>query len=38
MKAPMSDEPLADDACEELADAFSAQVDTKPHHACYGRP
>jgi len=38
MRAPLSDEPSANDPYEELADAFAAQVDTKPHNAYCERP
>jgi SAM-dependent methyltransferase len=34
----MNDEPIALVAYEELAEAFAAAVDTKPHNAYYERP
>lgn len=34
----MSDRPIALEAYEELADAYAAAVDTKPHNAYYERP
>jgi len=34
----MHDEPIARAAYDELADAFSAQIDTKAHNAFYDRP
>ncbi|HKF56894.1 MAG TPA: class I SAM-dependent methyltransferase [Blastocatellia bacterium] len=34
----MPDEPIARVAYDELADAFSAQIDTKAHNAFYDRP
>lgn len=32
------DKPIAFDAYEELAEAYAARVDTKPHNAYYDRP
>ncbi len=34
----MTDRPIALDAYEELADAYAAAIDTKPHNAYYERP
>ena len=34
----MNDKPLALDAYEELAEAYAAVIDTKPHNAYYERP
>src|SRR5262245_52858155 len=34
----MSDEPIAREAYEQVADAFAAQAETKPHNAFYDRP
>lgn len=34
----MADRPIALDAYEELAEAYAAVVDTKPHNAYYERP
>jgi ubiquinone/menaquinone biosynthesis C-methylase UbiE len=34
----MSEQPIARDAFEELADAYAAMVDTKGHNAYYQRP
>jgi SAM-dependent methyltransferase len=34
----MPDEPVARAAYDELADAFSAQIETKAHNALYDRP
>lgn len=34
----MKSEPLALDAYEQLAEAYAARVDTKPHNAYYERP
>ena len=34
----MHDEPIARAAYDQLADAFSAQIDTKAHNALYDRP
>src|SRR5215467_6736685 len=34
----MPEEPIARAAYDELADAFSAQIDTKAHNAFYDRP
>jgi len=33
-----SDKPIAFEAYEELAEAYAARVDTKPHNAYYDRP
>jgi 2-polyprenyl-3-methyl-5-hydroxy-6-metoxy-1,4-benzoquinol methylase len=32
------DKPLALEAYEQLAEAYAARVDTKPHNAYYERP
>jgi len=34
----MPDRPIALDAYEQLADAYAAHIDTKPHNAYYDRP
>lgn len=34
----MSDRPLAYRAYQQLADAYAARIDTKPHNAFYDRP
>lgn len=34
----MSEQPLAYDAYQELADAYASKIDTKPHNAFYDRP
>src|SRR5215471_11893279 len=34
----MPEEPIARAAYDELADAFSAQIETKAHNAFYDRP
>jgi SAM-dependent methyltransferase len=34
----MSDQPIAFEAWEKLAEAYSARVETKPHNALYERP
>ena len=38
MKGPPHYEPLALKAFEQLADAYAARIDTKPHNAYYERP
>jgi ubiquinone/menaquinone biosynthesis C-methylase UbiE len=35
---PMKKQPVAQDAYDEIAEAFAANVDTKPHNAYYERP
>jgi hypothetical protein len=34
----MKNNPLAYEAYQELADAYAAKIDTKPHNAYYDRP
>lgn len=34
----MADDPIALDAYEQLADAYAARLETKPHNAYYERP
>lgn len=34
----MANKPLAYEAYQELADAYAAKIDTKPHNAYYDRP
>lgn len=34
----MDNKPIAYDAYQELADAYAAMIDTKPHNAYYDRP
>jgi SAM-dependent methyltransferase len=38
MLSPKKDKPIAQDAYNELAEAYAAHIDTKPHNAYYERP